>query len=126
MTKERAILAFIAIWLAVQILAPLDYYLLRSDKHDERFAWRMFSPMRMLRCEPHFLVGGVESPLGRTFHEGWVEIAERGRLVVLEAMGQRLCRDNPGKDVRLDMTCTRIDGDKEHYGGSDLCKYPEL
>ena len=30
-----------------QLLIPLTYYSHR-DPHDERFAWRMFSPMRML------------------------------------------------------------------------------
>ena len=33
------IIAFVT----VQVLAPLHYYFLRDDRHDERFAWRMFS-----------------------------------------------------------------------------------
>jgi hypothetical protein len=41
---------FIIAFLAVQLLLPLHYYLVRHDPHDERFAWRMFSPMRMADC----------------------------------------------------------------------------
>ena len=38
---------FIAVFIATQLVLPLRYYVLRDDEHDERFAWRMFSPMRM-------------------------------------------------------------------------------
>jgi len=117
---------FIAVFVAVQLLAPLHYYTLRRDRHDERFAWRMFSPVRMLTCEPTFLVGGQPVNLATKFHEGWLEIARRGRFAVLEAMGARLCRDNPGHDVRLDLKCRTIAGGTESWGGSDLCTFPEL
>ncbi len=116
------ILAF----LAVQLLAPLHYYTLRDDRHDERFAWRMFSSTRVMQCEPTFRVDRQVAPLGRTFHEAWIEIARRGRLVVLEAMGARLCRDHPGSEVVLDLQCQTVDGKRESRGGSDLCKFPEL
>jgi len=43
---------FIAVFVIAQLLLPLHYYLARKDPHDERFAWRMFSPMRMARCVP--------------------------------------------------------------------------
>jgi hypothetical protein len=126
MTWRRAILIFIGVWIAVQVLAPLHYYFFRDDKHDERFAWRMFSPTRMMACDPQFAVNGKHQVLGTVFHEGWVEIAKRGRFVVLEAMGQRLCQLNPGAEVRLDLKCTTVDKQVESWGGADLCKFPEL
>jgi len=116
----------IVAFVAVQLLAPLHYYALRRDRNDERFAWRMFSPKRMMTCEPTFLVGGEKAKLAGIFHEGWIELAKRGRFAVLEEMGAQLCRDNPGKDVRLDLQCRHVDGTTDRWGGSDLCKIPEL
>jgi hypothetical protein len=117
---------FIAAFLLVQVLAPLHYYTVRRDRNDERFAWRMFSPTRMLSCEPTFLVDGQPAQLYATFHEAWIEIAKRGRFAVLEAMGARLCEQHAGKEVRLDLKCRGVDGTLETWGGSDLCKFPEL
>src|SRR5262245_41490292 len=77
---------FIGIFLAVQVLVPFSYYVIRSDKHDERFAWRMFSPQRMTQCRPRFFVGDdrKEVRVRTVFHEAWDEIAKRGRMVVVE------------------------------------------
>ncbi|MEZ4366550.1 MAG: hypothetical protein R2939_09720 [Kofleriaceae bacterium] len=117
---------FIAVFLALQVALPLGYYLVRRDRRDERWAWRMFSPTRLDRCEPVFSVGGRPQPLGGEFHEAWIEIARRGRRVVLEAMAARLCAAHPGQDVRLAMTCTTLDGRRDAVGGFDLCQLPEL
>ena len=118
---------FIAAFLAVQILAPLHYYVLRHDKHDERFAWRMFSPTRMMTCNPQFTVDGKPLELGSLFHEGWVEIAKRGRFVVIEAMAAKLCRKQPGSAVTVNLVC-KYQGreEAETYGGFDLCQVPEI
>jgi hypothetical protein len=113
-------------FVAVQLVAPLHYYAAREDKNDERFAWRMFSSTRMLRCDPRFEVDGRLVDRGRTFHEAWWEIARRGRVAVLEEMGRHLCRRNPGKEVRLDLTCKTVDGKEVRRGGADLCVFPEL
>lgn len=117
---------FVAIFVAVQAIAPLHYYTVRRDPHDERFAWRMFSPTRMLTCEPVFRVDGQPARLYAEFHEAWIELGKRGRLAVLEAMAQRLCDEHPGAEVILDMTCRPIAGEIERWGGSDLCQFPEL
>lgn len=118
--------ALIAGFVVLQLLAPLHYYTVREDRNDERFAWRMFSPTRMLSCDPRFLVDLQPAQLYATFHEAWIEIARRGRFAVLEAMGARLCREHPGSEVRLDLRCRAVDGAIETWGGSDLCKFPEL
>jgi hypothetical protein len=120
--RGRFILAF----LALQLLLPLHYYVLRHDPHDERFAWRMFSPMRMTQCSPQFSIDNQPAPLGNKFHEAWIEVARRGRYVVLEQMAQKLCRDNPGKPVQLTVDCTYLDRPAARFGHPDMCKEPEL
>jgi hypothetical protein len=117
---------FIVAFVAIQLLLPLHYYLVRHDPHDERFAWRMFSPMRMTRCQTRFTVGGQPVSLGHEFHEAWIEIANRGRFSVLEEMAQKLCRDHPGSPVGLSVDCRYLDRPEAHFGHADMCKEPEL
>ncbi len=117
---------FIVAWIVVQAALPLVYYAARRDPHDERFAWRMFSPMRMIQCQPSFTMDDRELPLGTTFHEAWVDVANRGRFSVVEAMGARLCADHPNKRIELRMTCRHLDGTVEQWGGYDVCTVPEL
>lgn len=125
----RALRALVATWrgrfilafLAAQMLIPLHYYAVRRDVHDERFAWRMFSPMRMTRCRWAFSIGKQPLTLGTQFHEAWLEIASRGRMTVVEQMAAKLCRDNPGKPVEVTLECTYIDRPPAQFGGFDLC-----
>lgn len=114
----------IHIFCAIQIALPLSYYVLRADRHDERFAWRMFSPERMTRCTPVFLLGEARDRVraGAVFHEAWLTLAARGRLDVVSAMAGALCARNPGQPVRVELTCRTVDGkDERHGGGWDLC-----
>jgi len=120
--RGRFILAF----LAIQLLAPLHYYLLRRDPHDERYAWRMFSPMRMARCDAQLSIDGEQVALYSKFHEAWVEIAQRGRFTVIEEMAAKLCEDNKGKRVEVSLDCTYIDRKPAHYGGQNMCEHPKL
>lgn len=116
----------IAIVVVSQLFLPVHYYLAR-DPHDERFAWRMFSPMRMTTCAPpEFKVEGKPVDLAAEFHEAWIEIAKRGRYVVVEAMGARLCRKHPGSAVTVLLKCQYIDRKPITYGGFNLCDAPEL
>ena len=117
---------FIIAFLAIQLLLPLHYYFLRHDPHDERFAWRMFSPMRMTKCTTRFAVDKQPVQLGSEFHEAWVEIANRGRYSVLEGMASKLCQEHPGKPVELSVDCTYLDRPSGHIGHADMCKEPEL
>jgi hypothetical protein len=117
----------ILIVIAAGLLIPLRYYVRHRDPHDERFAWRMFSPMRMARCTPRFLVNDQPYELRRAFHEAWVEMAERGRRRVIEAMGARVCATQPkGAVVEVWLDCTYIDKTKQTYGGYDMCTVPML
>ncbi len=117
---------FIIGFLLVQLLLPLRYYVHSHDPHDERFAWRMFSPMRMTQCAPRFYQDDILIPLGGEFHEAWVKIAERGRFSVVEAMGAHLCQTHPGSSIRVDLACTYLDHAPRSYGGFDLCRVPHL
>jgi hypothetical protein len=125
--RRHWLYVFIIPWIAVQLALPLIYYAARRDPHDERFAWRMFSPTRMIQCDPVFTIDDKPIDLAGKFHEAWIDIAKRGRFAVVEAMGARLCHDIPGKRIELEMTCHNIDGTDERWGaGYDVCTVPEL
>jgi hypothetical protein len=136
---------FIVAFVAVQLLLPLQYYLVRLDKHDERWAWRMFSPTRMVTCNVEMTVDGQQVAMTREFHQAWTEVAQRGRRVVVEAMGAQLCKKNKGKAVIARLACKPIAsrhsvapvpagmsrsawlrGPEYYMGGFNLCEIPEL
>ncbi len=119
--RGRFILAFVTL----QLLLPLAYFA-RRDPHDERFAWRMFSPMRMAKCTPAFVLDGKPVALASEFHEAWVELARRGRFVIVEAMGAHLCAQNPGKSLNVTLDCTYLDRPPRTWGGYDMCNVPLL
>jgi len=117
---------FILLVVVTQLLLPLRYYVAHRDPHDERFAWRMFSPMRMSHCTPKFELDGKPVPMASTFHEAWYEIAQRGRFEVIEKMGAALCKQHPGSAVKVTLDCSYIDRDPQTYGGYNMCNVPEL
>jgi hypothetical protein len=117
---------FILAMVASQLVLPIHYYLVRADKHDERFAWRMFSPMRMAQCTPAVTIDGAPFDLASKFHEAWLSLASRGRASVIEAMAARMCQDHPGKPVVVSVQCTYIDRPPQTFGGHDLCQNPRL
>lgn len=117
----------IVLFVLSQLLLPLHYYVANRDPHDERFAWRMFSPMRMTRCQVAITRDDQPVPLEQEFHEAWFEVAKRGRLRVLEEMGARLCAQKPGSEVRILLDCKYIDRKEPvRIGGFDICDAPEL
>lgn len=112
--------------LVSQLLIPLHYYAGHRDPHDERFAWRMFSPMRMTKCVPRFTVDDKPVNLALEFHEAWIEMAKRGRFNVIEAMGAKLCEKHPASAVHGIVECHYIDRPDATWGGYDMCKVPLL
>jgi hypothetical protein len=108
------------------LLIPLHYYTVRRDVHDERFAWRMFSPTRMTECSVRATLGGAPLALEREFHEAWLAIARRGRFVVVEEMGARLCEKYERKPVVFSLDCTYIGQPSRSFGGFDMCNVPFL
>ena len=118
---------FIAILVTSQLLLPLHYYTVNRDPHDERFAWRMFSPMRMTACQPTFKLDDKPILLAAEFHEAWIEIAKRGRFRVIEEMAAQLCAKHPGSAVTVTMSCNYLGGQQPvEYGGFDMCNVPQL
>ena len=115
----------IALFVVAQLTLPLLYFT-RKDPHDERFAWRMFSPMRMARCTPSATINDAPFNLGGEFHEAWLELVQRGRFRVIEAMGKKLCQEHPNSAVRLSIDCVYLDREPRSYGGYDMCNVPEL
>ena len=117
---------FIAVFLALQLAIPLRYYFRHRDPHDERFAWRMFSPMRMSKCTAQVTKDDVPMNLGTEFHEAWTDLVERGRFIVIEAMGAELCSRYPKAAIRVSLECTYLEDEPRNYGGYDICTVPEL
>ena len=101
---------FIAAFLAIQIGLPLSYYV-GDDPFDERFAWRMFSPVRLARCtiEAYDASAGGLTPitLSRELHVVWINLLKRARPAVIDAVAARLCEDRT--DVRMQLSCTPPD-----------------
>ena len=108
--------AFIALWLAVQFGVPLHYYL-GSQPFEERFAWRMFSPVRMVACQTKFIDAsdGASQPVrvGTDLHETWAHLMSRARSSVVEAYGRRWCDTERAAGrhpvLHVDVTCTNPD-----------------
>lgn len=102
--------------LLAQLLIPLRYYT-SSDPFDERFAWRMFSGVRVTRCRSIAfedgedgrtvritLTGSSKGPYG-TLHPAWERLLERGRPAVIRKFLRSRC-DHPGvARVRLANRC---------------------
>jgi hypothetical protein len=115
---------FTSLFLAAQVVLPLRYYLGDGDPNDERFAWRMFSDVRLVRCEGAFTEGQKPVRLEQHFHVAWISLLHRGRQNVIRAMAARLCRDAPGVPVSLRLRCRRPDGMVVAVsdGSTDLCR----
>ncbi len=107
---------FIAAWLALQIALPLNYYL-SDDRYDERFAWRMFSPVRLAGCQvrAYDATGGAKRPidLARDLHVVWINLMKRARLQVIEHWSGDWCaaRRTEGADpvLQVDLRCDAPD-----------------
>jgi len=128
----RAIAALLGTWqgwliiivIAGQLLIPLHYYTVRRDAHDERFAWRMFSPIRQTECTIRATLDGAPLALKGEFHETWISIARRPRFVVVEALGARLCEKYGRKPVVFYLDCKYIGQPPRSFGGFDMCNVP--
>jgi hypothetical protein len=109
--RTRILLALVAA-IVVQLLIPLTYYL-REDRYDERFAWRMFSAIRVERCEATaFETRGTEDRalvLSRVVHAAWEQHFERNRRVVIERFLESRCTPDVTR-VRIENACSDARG----------------
>jgi len=120
----------VVLFLAIQIALPAHYYLF-SDPYDERFAWRMYSSMRMVKCQTAIYEGqGAERKkikLSREIGMPWVKGISRGKLRVLHAYADRRCAEMKaeGKEAKLyaSVRCKLPDGsiDLRANPREDLC-----
>lgn len=117
--SQRTSIAIHAI-LALLLATPLYYYWSGGDRRDERFAWRMFSPIRSEKCGAQFLLGVDKTPIkaSNTFHSAWVGLASRGRQQVITAMGDFLCEDHPGVELRIRLQCQTRPGSTQGKKGA--------
>lgn len=114
--RDAAILLF----LAVQLGLPLSYYA-SSDRYDERFAWRMFSSQRMVRCSVAFRDPNPVA-LGGEIAAPWVTWMKRGHRRVVLAFADQRCAE--GGELYVDMVCVLPDGRVDHplAPDQDLCR----
>ncbi len=99
------------LWLLVlaQLAIPAAYYL-GGERDDERFAWRMFSAVRVQRCSVlAFAVAtsGEKTPvnLDAALHSAWIRALERGRERVIERFLGQHCARSRGTRVDLLRSC---------------------
>ncbi len=111
--KLRWITIGAVVFLLAQAVIPLRYYF-GSDPYDERFAWRMFSDIRMQQCRVSATetAGGSEHvvPLMRTIHVAWITTLERNRSAVVRRYLRWRCEQEGVTSARLTTNCVTPDG----------------
>ena len=126
--------AIILTFLVTQMLFPFVYYVPGGRdsarlpgvspeiaEYDERFAWRMFSDIRMVRCQATYAVDGRTVELSQEFHSAWGSLLSRGRPDVVRRVGERLCER--GEPVTLVLVCRHPDKSIRTLssGSVDIC-----
>lgn len=110
-----AVRSYAWLWLlvALQVAIPLGYYVSDADPDDERFAWRMFSGVRLKRCsvvarERRNAGDTTALPVRGALHGSWIHALERGRRRVIEQFLYTHCE--PGVAVvTLERRCQSVD-----------------
>lgn len=114
--QRKRINALIVAVLLVQALVPLRYYLGFAEGDDERFSWRMFSTVRLQRCEMSVseLRDGSDVPqqvaLKPILQVAWISILQRFRPTVVEGFMRFRCETEGVTKVLYDRTCVAPDG----------------
>ncbi|MCA9530984.1 MAG: hypothetical protein KC543_12670 [Myxococcales bacterium] len=105
--------ALILAYVLAQLLIPLSYYV-GHDRYDERFAWRMFSGIRVQTCRATVTetVSGREQPVDtrRALQPAWVASLQRNRAEVIERFLQSRCALRGVGEATLVNTCQDADG----------------
>jgi len=114
---RRRINAFIVISLALQVLIPISYHL-RAAPADERFAWRMYSSVRLRTCgvtvreqvpAPGATTSWTRVNLDRTLHLGWQSALRQDVASVVEKLLRSRCNLGASR-VRMDRSCRSPSG----------------
>jgi len=121
--KHGLVIAF----LALQLGLPASYYFTRGDRYDERFAWRMFSPIRMVTCQARFRDGDRSVDVGRHLAQVWRTWLKRGHARVARGFGEHYCAEQRRlggePELTVDYRCRLPDGtlDRPIPVSEDLC-----
>jgi hypothetical protein len=106
-----------AAWVVAHLVIPLRYYL-GDDPHDERFAWRMFSAVRLQACsvdvEETVVRNGIRRrerlDLTRVLPATWTALLQRRRKAVSEELLDRRCAQAGIREVHLTHRCVDPSG----------------
>lgn len=125
----RALWWFLAAFLTLQVVAPAMYYL-GDYREDERFAWRMFSTIRMARCTAEAREHSPDAPdreidLEAEIHAAWITHIERNRALVIGDFLAGRCNGEVDRLV-LENTCTAPDDEKTRWRWIHDCAADEL
>jgi len=102
---------------AVQIAIPASYYLGHGGRDDERFAWRMFSAVRLRRCSVDAFDGELgqgppQIDVSRVVHASWSGSLARGRGRVIERFLATRCGMPGVRTASLTRRCTAPSGSR--------------
>ena len=99
------------LFLGIQTALPLRYYL-GSDPYDERFAWRMYSPVFLAGCQVNFSTKhGLQGDGTHTVdpeelvHSAAVTLMRLGRSEAVERFAELWCPRHPGAPLYAQHTC---------------------
>jgi len=102
-------------FLLAQLCIPLTYYTMRENPYDERFAWRMFSAIRLYQCNVELQEGPTDAArpvrLGRVVHQAWINHLRRNREEVAEALLLRRCAEPAVDEATILTTCRSSTGE---------------
>ncbi len=100
-------------FLAFQLIVPLTYYL-RADPYDERFAWRMFSAVRLHSCRPSATEvadgGERQVDMPAVIHQAWINTMARNREDVIRAFLAKRCEEEDVQEATLTNVCVTASG----------------
>jgi hypothetical protein len=112
--QRVALSIFGILWVVFLLAIPLRYYL-GDDPYDERFAWRMFSAVRVQQCTLALseVRDGREHQLApmEILPVPWVALLERNRPAVIERFLRWRCEREGTSEVRFRNTCRDASGD---------------
>jgi hypothetical protein len=115
LTRSRINILIVVILLA-QLLLPLRYYLGFAEGDDERFSWRMFSTVRLQRCEmtisDEHVGSDVKLPvqLKPILQVAWISVLQRYRPSVVEAFLRFRCEGEGMAAAHYERRCVAPDG----------------
>lgn len=115
LTRSR-INGLIVVILLAQLLIPLRYYLGFAEGDDERFSWRMFSTVRLQRCEmtvsDQHVGSDVKVPvqLKPILQVAWISVLQRYRPSVVEGFLRFRCEGEGIAAAHYERRCVAPDG----------------